>query len=117
MLDTSLRDEQLFGDPFTRSKVYFSVLELLRNMSEWRAQTCKDLKAFDAFFCGLDQEYTEMSPCLVDNWKALSLYVSEAQREFQVRISEKHDQIKGLRDGVSKPPKSTSASTDKNQEF
>lgn len=80
--------------------MYFSVLELLRNMSEWRAQTYRDLKVFDDLFHG-PNKFTEMSPCLVENWKAFSQYVSNIEGEFQARISEKHDQIKGLRDGVS----------------
>lgn len=83
--------------------MYFSTLELLRNISEWRAQTFRDLKIFDDLFCG-SNDYTEMSPCLVENWKLFSLYVSDVEREFQARISEKHDQIKGLRDGVSTTP-------------
>lgn len=89
--------------PVVWVKMYFSTLELLRNISEWRAQTFRDHKEFDGLFCG-SNKYTRMSPCLVENWKAFSLYLSDVEREFQARISEKHDQIKGLRDGVSTIP-------------
>ncbi|KAG6368181.1 hypothetical protein INS49_002382 [Diaporthe citri] len=99
ILNTSLRDEHIFSDPFERSKMYFSVLELLRDISEWRAQTFRDLKVYDGMFYG-PNKFTEMSPCLATNWKSLSLYASEIEKEFQARISEKHDQIGGLRDGL-----------------
>jgi hypothetical protein len=83
--------------------MYFSVLELLRIMSEWRAETYRGLKVFDGLFYG-PNKFTEMSPCLVENWKYFSLYVSDMERDTQARISEKHGQVKGLRDGVSANP-------------
>lgn len=83
--------------------MYFSVLELLRNISEWRAQTHGDLKGFDGLVYGPNQ-FIEMSPCLVENWKAFSLYVSDVEQEPQARISEKYDQIKSMRDGVRTNP-------------
>lgn len=100
VLNVSHRDGSLFDDSFRQSKVYFSIDQLLRIVSDWITQTRRDLQVFDAIFLE-NPVLLQMSAGLAQNWRSVSAYVETVDKRLQERISSKKDEIMSLRDGVS----------------
>lgn len=117
-LDDILNDDSsshlMFDSSFARSRVYFKTLEMLRIFGDIIRETGRDLQEMDperllqgAFRrAGWDVRYfLKEDPikdkALWENWRILSGFQTAAEDRLLRRITEKSEEIKSLRDGVS----------------
>ena len=95
----------MFDDSFERSALYFSVLQLLRIFTEWIHGTGRDLElcATETSESNLLNNAFEPEELeqISKNWKIITSHYSEVERRLLLRIGEKTEEVKSLRDGVS----------------
>jgi hypothetical protein len=104
----------MFDTSFARSRAYFKTLEMLRIFADTIRETGRDLQEMDperllqrSFRrAGWDVRYflrddPTKDEALWENWRILSEFQRGAEDRLLRRITEKTEEIKSLRDGVS----------------
>ncbi len=104
----------MFDLSFDRSRVYFKTLEMLRIFGDTIRETGRDLQEMDPKIllqrssqrAGWDvRAFLRDDPvqdmALWENWRTLSEFQTAAEKRLLRRITEKTEEIKSLRDGVS----------------
>jgi len=104
-------EELMFDDSFTRSKLYFQTLQLLRLFSNLIPETGQDLDNNDLDLFTKDI-FTRMRYCwgseaskdielLESNWEIVLKHHKELEKKLVSRIESKTAEVMSLRDGVS----------------
>jgi hypothetical protein len=104
----------MFDSTFDRSRAYFKTLEMLRIFGDTVRETGRDLQEMDperllqgSFRrAGWDVRYflredPTKDTALWENWRVLAEFQEKAEKRLLRRITEKTEEIKSLRDGVS----------------
>lgn len=97
----------MFDEDFNRSARYFELLQVIRIFGERIRAVSEDIEGLSGLF--LDKEsglpMSDPSPDewkdIESNWKIVLQLQKKAEERLLKRISEKTDEIKSLRDGVS----------------
>ncbi|KAI0102748.1 hypothetical protein GGR51DRAFT_526107 [Nemania sp. FL0031] len=105
-LDPNEIDKWMFDETgFERSKLYVTVLQVLRIFSEYIPAVSDDLRSLDRLF--LQEEdfpMTNMTPeelrMMRSNWKSVKEFQKKAEDILLGRISQKTEEVKSLRDGL-----------------
>lgn len=99
------------NDPFQRSKLYFTIIQLLRIASDWIRESMEDLKSLSEHTNHLAklQSFRDSRSSLVtassgkileQNWKKVIAYQRSIGKPLLDRIERKTEGVKSLRDGV-----------------
>lgn len=102
--------EWMFDTDFKRSKLYFTLLQVLRIFGEYISPVSEDIKSLSSFFLdpanGLpfyDPRPDEES-IIESNWKLVIQLQKDAEERLLRRILDKTEEVKSLRDGVCPLP-------------
>jgi hypothetical protein len=113
------RGEMMFdNDPFPRSELYFTILQRLRISADWISESLKDLESLAEASQIMCEEGVTKSPderrgrqdpvtvsvrtVLEQNWKNIISHQKSLAKPLLERIEKKTEEVKSLRDGVSK---------------
>ncbi|KAN0102633.1 hypothetical protein V8E51_010946 [Hyaloscypha variabilis] len=110
------REEMMFdNDPFPRSDLYFTVLQLLRISADWISESLKDLESLaeasqimcEIFTKSPDKRRGRQDPVTVSvrtvleqNWKNVISHQKSLAKPLLERIEKKTEEVKSLRDGL-----------------
>jgi hypothetical protein len=105
----------MFDSSYSRSRVYFKTLEILRIFSDEIRPTGRQIRGWasrgfvdelvardDGIFPGILREDPDEDAALSDNWRVLLQFYDEAEKRLLSKIAEKTREITSLRDGVSR---------------
>jgi hypothetical protein len=105
-MDSEQITEWMFDVDFERSRLYFTVLQILRIFGECIRTVSADLKALDNLFLTRmmfsftwlpsDDERLDLS----SNWKSITKHQKDAEERLLRRLLDKTEEVKSLRDGV-----------------
>ncbi|KAI1472915.1 uncharacterized protein F4812DRAFT_31724 [Daldinia caldariorum] len=98
-------DEFMFDSSFKLSRLYFTVIQILRLMAEWIEESASDITQSREHFSsvihdgslGLTDEELER---IEKNWNTISYKMDSQAKKLNSRIIRKTEEIKSLRDGL-----------------
>jgi hypothetical protein len=96
----------MFDDDFERSKLYFTILQILRIFGEYIRTMSADLHQLDDLFVSPPQGFPLqlMEPdelrVMRTNWEVVLKFQKAAEERLLSRVSDKTEEVKSLRDGV-----------------
>ncbi|KAI0490247.1 hypothetical protein F4859DRAFT_1999 [Xylaria cf. heliscus] len=95
----------MFDDGFERSKLYVTILQILRIFSECISTTSDDLGLLDGLFMkDNDFPMRNMRPDelrkMRSNWQSVKEFQKQAEESLLGRIMQKTEEVKSLRDGL-----------------
>lgn len=96
----------MFDDGFERSRVYFTILQILRIFGDCIRTLSADLHVLDDFFLMGRPVFplNDMRPnelrILRSNWDLVMAVQQSTAERLLDRLSKKEDELKSLRDGV-----------------
>jgi hypothetical protein len=98
--------EWMFDLDFERSRLYFTVLQILRIFGECIRTVSMDLRAFDSLFSTRSMGFNHwaFNPDelreYASNWAHITKHQNDAEERLTKRLSDKTEEVKSLRDGV-----------------
>jgi hypothetical protein len=105
------------NDPFPRSELYFTILQLLRISADWISESLTDLESLartsqrfcEKFTKPPDERWGRQDPVTVSvctvlkqNWENIISNQKSLAKPLLERIEKKTEEVKSLRDGVCK---------------
>ncbi|KAI1735430.1 hypothetical protein F4680DRAFT_304494 [Xylaria scruposa] len=95
----------MFDNGFGRSRLYVTVLHVLRIFGEYIRTVSDDLRSLDDIFLEDDRfPMPDMRPeelrIMRSNWKSIKEFQNRAEENLLGRISQKTEEVKSLRDGL-----------------
>ena len=109
-LKNDLKPEKLkqwmFDDDFERSKLYFTILQILRIFGEYIRTMSADLHQLDDLFVAGARGFPlrEITPdelhVMQSNWESVLKVQKAAEKRLLDRLLDKTEEVKSLRDGV-----------------
>jgi hypothetical protein len=109
-LDQTLNSKQItkwmFDLDFRRSRLYFTVLQILRIFGESIRTASADLKTLDSLFSTRELYRSGWPPsddellAFSSNWESITEQQKKAEETLLRRILDKTEEVKSLRDGV-----------------
>jgi hypothetical protein len=104
-LETKQIADWMFDLDFERSRLYFTILQILRIFGECIRTVPMDLRALDSIFPHnwFDDSFHPNADELRDlgsNWSYITSNQKEAEERLLQRLSDKTDEVASLRDGV-----------------
>jgi hypothetical protein len=96
----------MFDDDFERSKLYFTILQILRIFGEYIRTMSADLHQLDNLFVTETQGFplSLMRPdelrIIRSNWESVLKVQKSAEKRLLDRLLDKTEEVKSLRDGV-----------------
>ena len=109
-MDSTQISEWMFDLDFKRSKVYFTLLQVLRIFGEYISTVSEDIKSLSSHFLDPDNGLTFYDPTsdevgiIESNWKMVIQLQKNAEERLLTRLLSKTEEIKSLRDGVCPLP-------------
>ncbi|KAI0869527.1 hypothetical protein GGS24DRAFT_149682 [Hypoxylon argillaceum] len=98
-------DKWMFDGDFKRSKLYVTILQILRIFGEYISTVSEDLQSLDTVFLKDDNfPMSKMQPhehrAMRSNWASVKEFQKQAEESLLGRISQKTEEVKSLRDGL-----------------
>ncbi|KAI0451715.1 hypothetical protein F5B21DRAFT_364515 [Xylaria acuta] len=95
----------MFDNDFERSKLYVTILQVLRIFSEFIGTVSDDLRLLDDLFLKNDNfPMPDMRPdelrIMRSNWESVKEFQKQTEERLLGRISQKMEEVKSLRDGL-----------------
>jgi hypothetical protein len=102
-LDSDQVTKWMFDFDFKQSRLYFTILQILRIFGECIRTLSADIKALDGLFNvrqGLMPSTPKERLAFSSNWKHITKHQKDAEERLLRRLSDKTEEIESLRDGV-----------------
>lgn len=93
----------MFDFDFKQSRLYFTILQILRIFGECIRTVSADIKALDGMFevrQGLMPATPKERLAFSSNWKYITKHQKDAEKRLLRRLLDKTEEIESLRDGV-----------------
>jgi len=96
----------MFDDGFERSRLYFTILQILRIFGECIRTVSEDLRTLNGLFHTLPAGFPQNSLTpyeklvLKSNWELVTIHQKEVEGMLLQRVFLKTEELKSLRDGV-----------------
>jgi hypothetical protein len=96
IIDSKQRAKLMFDLNFERSRLYFTILQVLRIFEECIQTGSADIRALDSLFL----RHSDKILALDSNWNFITKQQKNAEERLLRRLSDKREEVKNLRDVV-----------------